>query len=467
MVSIKNLSLKKKLFLGFNLLTVLVLLIGFFGVRGINSVTDSCKRAIMAVEEVNFLSEKLGDHYVWMQGLTDHLLLDKELKVQLDPHQCGFGKWYYEVKEGNRYKNMSPDEKKLFDDLESPHIALHESGKKIKDLGDNGGAHNDELALYQNESVTAVNKMVPLFKAYKDHITKKKDDASAAAAQTKKMTINTSIGVIIFCALFAMVFGFVITKTITSPFAKILEVVKRVAEGDFTKKVDHKGKDELGVLAESFNQAIDNIGATVGRVSNTAQTISATAQQLAASSQQVNAATQQVSSGVQEVASGSQNLAQETSEVSSNAKALTEEATKGSEAAKVAGEKMQALASAVNQSAQSVTALGDKSQEIVQIIETINNINAAIEAARAGEAGRGFAVVADEVRKLAEESQQATQGIESLITEIKSSTDSAVKSMESGKKEVEEGGQVVSQALQSLDSIGSQIITITSSIPNK
>ena len=107
-----------------------------------------------------------------------------------------------------------------------------------------------------------------------------------------------------------------------------------------------------------------------------------------------------------------------------------------------------------------ISALGEKSKEIGNIVDTINQIseqtnllalNAAIEAARAGEAGRGFAVVADEVRKLAEESGNATQQISNLIKSIRDEIDGAVKSMSENTAQVEEGSKGVSEAVKAFE----------------
>ena len=123
---------------------------------------------------------------------------------------------------------------------------------------------------------------------------------------------------------------------------------------------------------------------------------------------------------------------------------------------------MQGIATEVQSSADTINALGKKSETIGEIIAVINDIadqtnllalNAAIEAARAGEHGRGFAVVADEVRKLAERTTEATEEVSQSINGIQGETGSAVKLIESGSERVTRGVDLASQAGTALESI--------------
>ena len=118
-------------------------------------------------------------------------------------------------------------------------------------------------------------------------------------------------------------------------------------------------------------------------------------------------------------------------------------------------DKMQSIASIVDQSAGLVNTLGERTSGITSIVNTIKEIadqtnllalNAAIEAARAGESGRGFAVVADEVRKLAERTGKSTSEISRMITDIQSETASVTASMDSGLRAVNEGVALANDA---------------------
>lgn len=139
-------------------------------------------------------------------------------------------------------------------------------------------------------------------------------------------------------------------------------------------------------------------------------------------------------------------------EMASNSR---KDAAAGRESVEQAVAQIKLMAGQMNSSAKVVESLGERSNEIGQIVETISNIasqtnllalNAAIEAARAGEAGRGFSVVAEEVRKLAEQSGEAATTIAQLIGAIQNDTNEAVVAIKKGNVQVQAGSEVVSQA---------------------
>jgi len=134
---------------------------------------------------------------------------------------------------------------------------------------------------------------------------------------------------------------------------------------------------------------------------------------------------------------------------------------------------MRRIHSAIVQSADVIQSLGDSSQRIGSIVETIDDIasqtnllalNAAIEAARAGESGRGFAVVAEEVRKLAERSALAAREITNLIAEVQSRTKVAVGAMQTGTEEVQSGSKLAEDAGKALTRVQEVVAEVTTRV---
>ncbi|SEP06334.1 methyl-accepting chemotaxis sensory transducer with Pas/Pac sensor [Pseudomonas sp. Snoq117.2] len=127
----------------------------------------------------------------------------------------------------------------------------------------------------------------------------------------------------------------------------------------------------------------------------------------------------------------------------------------GTQIIQAAAGEMREIAQNVSQSAEVIGQLGQRSEQITAIVNTIRGIadqtnllalNAAIEAARAGDQGRGFAVVADEVRQLAGRTSSATAEIAEMIGRILSETQQAVASMESTQGRAAKGVELADQA---------------------
>ncbi|MCD4845523.1 MAG: Cache 3/Cache 2 fusion domain-containing protein [Methanosarcinales archaeon] len=277
-------------------------------------------------------------------------------------------------------------------------------------------------------------------------------------------------------------------EAIVGPVQDCARVLQSVADGDLTKRTEVEARGQLQDLLNNIDTCVDSIADVVINSKDVAKKISMSAQQLSSSAQEMTAGTEQVSSTMSQIAEGATNQSEQVNSTSSTMEEManvvkdvtdksrdateasisaSQTAQEGGKAATTAASKMMDIQHAVEDSAQVVQGLGERSKQIGDIVSVITGIaeqtnllalNAAIEAARAGEAGRGFAVVADEVKNLAEESRGAAEKVAILINETQGETDKAVKSMEAGTSEVEEGASIVNEALVALEDIaaGSQ-----------
>src|ERR1700726_950633 len=252
----------------------------------------------------------------------------------------------------------------------------------------------------------------------------------------------------------------------------LLNLINQVARGDLTLR----GKvtnDALGNVADSINFMLDNFTTVLDRVRNAAVEVSTNANRILVATDEMNTGTGQQDQEITNTSSAVEELTVSMKQVSNNAEASAEAARRALDAAEQGNravrdtlDGMQRIRSSVQATARKIKSLGDRSLEISEIINVINDIteqtnllalNAAIEAARAGEAGRGFAVVADEVRKLAEHSRSATKDIAALIKAIQAETNEAVVVMEEGPREVEVGAGLADQAGKALEAISSVV----------
>jgi len=288
----------------------------------------------------------------------------------------------------------------------------------------------------------------------------------------------------VISVVLGLLLSILVSRSIYIPIGQVTEQVNEVANGNLTvKKLDVKNKDEIGVLAASFNQMTQNLHTLIQQVGITTEQVAAAAEELTASAEQTSKATENITVVFQEVAVGSERQVSTTSEankvladissgmdqvlhsiqlVTDSSATANDKASIGTKTVSETMEQMNLVQQTVGETATVINTLGDKSNEIGKIVEVITQIanqtnllalNAAIEAARAGEHGRGFAVVADEVKKLAEQSRSAAGEISELISEIQAESAKAVVSMDQGTKVVQEGIQRVYQTGDSFKEI--------------
>lgn len=268
--------------------------------------------------------------------------------------------------------------------------------------------------------------------------------------------------------------------TIYLPRKLAMDALARISRGDLTTIVEGDFKGDHKILIDSVNKVIFSLREIVGNVNqsvietkNYSDLINESAGNISNGSIQQSMQSTEIAGATEEMTATIITTAQNSIEASEAAKKAGDLAQSGTMSVEKSKNGMNKIVNATNQTAELISSLATRSEQISQITQVINEIadqtnllalNAAIEAARAGEQGRGFAVVADEVRKLAERTSKATGEIADTIGQIQNEAKDADKAMVDARNLVDEGMQMNDTVAFDLNEISSSIVNVIAQI---
>ncbi len=222
--------------------------------------------------------------------------------------------------------------------------------------------------------------------------------------------------------------------------------------------VTRKSNEVSKVLAES----VSNLSMMTDNTTRANESIAEKTSKIAEGSRQSIKSMEEATEAVKVMSSNLSKISDEGRQLSELSEQVRQLSMDSSQVMAAAVEEMSAIAQATQQSKETIAKLETRSGEIAKFVEVITQIssqtnllalNASIESARAGEQGKGFAVVAQEIRNLAEGSSKAAKDIASLIKEIMSDTDNAVKAMDTGSEKVDNGMGIIEDARSSFTKV--------------
>ena len=272
--------------------------------------------------------------------------------------------------------------------------------------------------------------------------------------RSKTVVIAAVMGIVVLAGM-AIGAGMLI-RNIRKPLAEAVSAAARMAEGDLTVHIEHRGTDELGQLLDSLRKLGHSLHDLVGQVRQSTDSIHTASSEIAAGNQDLSNRTEQTAANLQQTASSMVDLTDNVRDSAQAAQQANQLVEQASQTAQRGGEVMSQVVDNMDGIAQASRKIND----IIGVIDGIafqTNIlalNAAVEAARAGEQGRGFAVVAAEVRSLAQRSAQAAREIKGLIG-------ASVDQVENGSKLVQDAGQTMQDIVASVMRVTGVIGQIT------
>ncbi|HJV46945.1 MAG TPA: methyl-accepting chemotaxis protein [Bacillota bacterium] len=485
-------SIRKKLYLSFLIIQVLLILQSASTIHDMQKMGDKAKEIQNQwMAKMYWVAQLHGD-------LADTSNLAFQYIAQTDPNLRkeivkDYAQTISHVKDDREQLRpllFVPEGIEAFNDMETHYDSfVNKMSGVINDLNNhNVDQANQHMLSARSDAQAAmadVDKLIDIQKTGSDAATAKSVQLLDQGQKMVWVLAGISMGLSILVA-------WVISQMISKPMGLLAVRAEKIAGGDLTlDPLRISNRDEIGTVVEAFNLMTNNLRMMVKKVGTNSELVASSSEQLSASAEQTNRATEQISVSVQEMAQGTEKQVADANEVThviiemakgmgqveQSIQTVAESSVQANHMAmdgkQTVIDTMAYMASVeekVASTAQIIDSLGEKTKEIDNIVTLITyvsnetnllSLNAAIEAARAGVHGRGFAVVADEVRKLAEQSNLAASQISELILKIQHEAEAAVCSMKEGTSAVHDGIGMVDKTGKAFNDIVAMIEQIT------
>ena len=471
---LSGMTIRSKILAAFFVITCLTVLLGIFALVQIGKVDeqsqDMARNLLPSVVNLGIIDSQLnlnrrGEIQACTKTTPEEF--ERYLKRQTETAE----KAGQAIAAMEKFR-LTPDERKMLDGLKGLIAAYYKDSAKTYEISKTGDL--EETIKYMRS--VSKKSYDAAQKSANDLIEFNKKESVEAARHAEDIYASAKywiIGAIVACVAAAVLLAVLIAGAISAPIRRLADEANKVADGDLRVQLVKGGKDEIGQMTGAFATMIDNLRTMIGKIEEASNRVTTTSGEVYSTSEQMATGAEEVASQAGTVATAGEEMSATSADIAQNCQMAADSANRANESAASGAYVVQdtvkcmyKIAEQVNTTSKTVESLGARSDQIGQIVGTIEDIadqtnllalNAAIEAARAGEQGRGFAVVADEVRALAERTTKATREIGEMIKAIQTETKGAVAAMEQGVREVENGTVEAGKSGEAISDIMNQI----------
>ncbi|MCL9800407.1 methyl-accepting chemotaxis protein [Pseudomonas sp. AKS31] len=485
-MSLLNLNIAPRAFLGFAFIALLVIVLGVFAVNRMSIIRQaSIDMDSTQLPSVTHLSA-VTENVLRMRILSFRVLVNRE-PASLQEAQTRIAVLVDKARKAQAsYAALpaGPEERAIYQTFSTTLDNYLQAQSQMIEL-----SRQDKL----DEMRTLINTRIKegtdqMGEQLNKLIAINTTDAKTAATKAGEHYDSAVTGIIIvavIAALATVLLAWLLTRSIVTPLNRAVLAAQTIADGNLSKTIEIDGKDEATQLLQALATMQSNLRKTIEQIAGSATQLGAAAEELSAVTEEASRGLQQQNNEIEQAATAVNEMTAAVEEVARNAVSTSEASNQSTHAAREGRDQVvktvdaiQTMTHDVQNTAHMIEGLAAQGRDIGKVLDVIRAIaeqtnllalNAAIEAARAGEAGRGFAVVADEVRALAHRTAQSTQEIEKMVAGIQNGTGEAVSSMQQSNQRTQTtlemaraAGVALEQITQSIHQINERNLVIAS-----
>ena len=445
-MSIRNMNIAPRAFLGFAFIAVLVIGLGFFALNRMSVIRQATTdMETNQLPSVGYLGNML-ENTLRLRITSFRTLVNREPAAlrETDGRIAELIGKLQDAKKNYAALPAEGEELAVYRQFEATLATFLDVQAQVLDL-----SRQEKMEEMRNLINTRMKVATDLMGVQLNQlITINKQSAAEATVVSKQQYDGANIGVIsvsVIAALMTIFLAWLLTKSIVNPLSRAVRVAEEIAAGDLTRPIEVDGKDEATQLLKALATMQQNLRKTIELISGSATQLASAAEELSAVTEESSRGLQQQNNEIEQAATAVNEMTAAVEEVARNAVSTSEASQQSNQTARQGRDRVVETVKSIQDMTQQIQAttglvegLAEQGRDIGKVLDVIRSIaeqtnllalNAAIEAARAGEAGRGFAVVADEVRALAHRTAQSTTEIEQMVAGIQTRTGDAVQSM--------------------------------------